>query len=251
MNPTRARHQRSANTRAALGVATYLAGAGARSIYNGIGNPSAMPKLISEQRIVNNVIRKAHEPKNLDQASGAFALSTTTTPFFLLLNAILQGSGGTNRTGRQVLCDYLQLRLSFFSNASTTNDTIYRVLVLWDKEARGSAPAVTDLLSSTSTNLLEVQSSYDFDNVPTRFRILKDDTFVVPIRATLTSTTTVQTQVFKHYHVPLNAKTHFYNTSAGTIGDIDSGSLYLCVIQENGSNAPQMGYDSRLVFRDL
>jgi hypothetical protein len=196
------------------------------------------------------VIRAAHEPKNYDTVTN-YSLSTTAGTL-LLLNDIVQGSGGTNRTGRQVHLEHLRLALTFYAQQNVSSEMV-RYMVLLDKECRGAAPAIGDVLNNTTFGLISLLSSHNFDNVPTRFKILADE--VIPIQPTVTvnATNTAWNNPYYHrlLHIKLKSVVHYYNTSVGTVADIDQNSMYLIVWGDQSVNATSLYVDSRLVFRDL
>jgi hypothetical protein len=196
------------------------------------------------------IIRASHEPKNLDQAS-SYSLSTTTGTL-VLLNAILQGSSGVNRTGRQVKLDHLRLNLAFNQTNQVPADFV-RYIVLMDRESRGSAPAVGDVLTNTTFGIQAVLSSHNFDNVPSRFKILADEVLISNATVSTSSTNATWNEPWNHrlIHIPLKQTVHYYNTSAGTIADIDSNALYLITWGQNSTNPTELYFDSRLVFRDM
>jgi hypothetical protein len=210
------------------------------------GRSPAVPRAPS----VNAIVRASHEPKNLD-ISNTYTLSGTTGTL-VLLNAITQGVTGNSRTGRQVKLDHLRLNFTFTASSAESQDAV-RIIVLIDKESRGAAPAVGDVLTNSTFGLGALLSSHNFDNVPTRFKILADEVVCIQPTVAVNSTNTVwNTNIFHRlFHIKLKQNVHYYNTSAGTIADIDSGALYFITWGVNSSGESTSTYDSRLVFRDM
>jgi hypothetical protein len=197
----------------------------------------------SEQKIVAAAVRASHELKNLDVSQTFGALNSTYQAF--LLNAITQGPGATQRTGRQVHIEGLTLAYTFTLNASQNWDVI-RVLVVYDKECRGGALQQADVMSNNSTQIQAINTGYDMDNVPVRFKILHDATHEV--HSFFSATSQVQTHKYK---LQSKLRTHFYNTTVGTIVDIDAGSLYLMVFGLNATLTSAFSFDTRVMFRDV
>jgi hypothetical protein len=249
------RRQRLANTNAALGAAAYLTGSGTKSVYNRLtGATLGVSAKSVENRLMSRVVRATHEPKNIDLAASTFALSITTTPNIILLNPIVQGTTGNNRTGREVVLDSLRLSLIFDQNTTALSDDLIRVMLVVDRECRSASMGSADLISSNSSSALQVNSSVDFDNFPRRFRLLHDKVYLLPVRGENANTSNTLSRILVPLQIKLNQKVHYYNASnAGTIGDIDSGALTLIVWSYNATSGTvsSMSYDSRVVFRDL
>jgi hypothetical protein len=199
---------------------------------------------------VSAIVRASHEPKNLD-LTGNFSCSTTTGTL-QCLNLIQQGSSGNNRTGRQVKLEHLRLNM-FFQAANNEPNDLFRVIVFIDKESRGANPVVGDVLTNTTFGFGAILSSHNFDNVPTRFKILHDEVITPVATVSVSATNALWNEPIYHrlMHIPLSHLVHYYNTSAGTIADIDSGALFFLVYGAQSTNAGLVEFDSRMVFRDL
>jgi hypothetical protein len=190
------------------------------------------------------IIRASHEPKNIDLLDQSFTNSGTTWTL-VLLNGTHQGVTGNSRTGRQVLTE--RVELSFTEQCSANPNGTVRLVVFLDKESRGAAPAWGDLLAdATALDIPTAMSPFNFDNVPSRFRILHDTVFSLNNRYTAQQ----DTQTLR-VSIPVKSKTHFYNTSSGNITDIDSGAIYMAVIDSTSTNPNATFYNSRVVFRDV
>jgi hypothetical protein len=241
------RNQRQA---AAMGLAATLAPtigpavrAGGEAIYSYMTRPPA-PSTARVQQI----IRASHEPKNVDFSATA---GITGNVAQWLLNAISQGTDGNDRTGRQVSNDSLELNLRFDVDPSSLQDDLVRIIVVRDKEARGAAPTLADVLAYTTTPDYTLVSPYNFDNVPSRFKIYCDETVLLPNRTSPTTTTSNLTKVIWKRKFKLGFKTHYFNTSAGNITDIDSDSVYVFLASSTVTKVSSYWIGSRVVFRDL
>jgi hypothetical protein len=238
------RTDRQRRTRDLLGsVAAYGAGALTRKL---AGPPSKAARAPS----VAQVIRMSHEPKNLDLSASS---STSTTAYSVtVLNNISQGVGGVNRTGRQVLLENLRIQLIFSANAATETGDVVRIIIVKDKECRGVTPGLGDVLTNNTYGLSSIASSHNFDNVPSRFQIIYDE--VVALHPT-SYYGTVGYLNNPYYPVLINkklgSKTHYYNTNAGNVTDIDSGGLFMFILNNSGSAQTTYQLDQRLVFRDI
>nr|AOV86227.1 putative capsid [uncultured virus] len=152
------------------------------------------------------------------------------------------GSDFNNRIGRKCVLKSVYLKWRCFPNyveepqaaiynaAFTQPQTMVRVLLVWDTNPNGVIPEIEDILQKTSTNVPDPFSFINMNNRD-RFRILLDKvhqfTAIVKTNQSTTSIGSNQTWNGKKFK-KLNLETIFNSTSAGTIGDISSGALYLC-----------------------
>jgi hypothetical protein len=229
------RHNNRQNARSAF-QAGALVLAGAKKAYGSFpGFARSMPS-------ATQIIRASHEPKNSDTSLNEYPIISGASAFDLeLLNGIVQGTSGTNRTGREILEEDLRLRFVFTGTAAGGSDSI-RYLVVRDIESRGASFAYADLFSASTP----VYSPLNMDNIAKRFQILHDSG---PFRISATAATCVGV-VCHDTVVKIGKKTHFYNGSnTGGAADIDTGALFLVMVSQNGvTNASVIG---RLIFRDV
>lgn len=169
-------------------------------------------------------------------ASGAF---TTPGPTFLL-NGLVPDSTATGRIGRKIAMKSLYIRADFRLAATSTAGGMFRMIVFYDKQANANAPAVTDLLLADAFLSPNNLSNRD------RFVVLVDE---------VTSPVSVQgdfaTQLIR-FKKNLNLETMFNAGTAGTIGDITSGSIYIMFAQNStiGTAAPTVNWRSRIRYTD-
>lgn len=171
---------------------------------------------------------------NANPAAGA---ATFSTP--VLLNGIASGSTAETRIGRKIVLKSLYLRAFVNLNATSTFGSQIRVIVFYDKQANATAPAITDLL--LADNYLSPNNLSNRD----RFVVLCDE-MMEPISVNANNSTAIT--VYKK----LNLETMFNGGSAGTVGDITSGSVYLMTAQNGiiGTAAPSFVFRSRIRFLD-
>lgn len=139
----------------------------------------------------------------------------TTTPTISLLNGLSPGSGMDNRIGRVITMKslLLQARLNLESSAL---DQAGRFLVVYDKQANGAAPGITDILVSSSVVSLKNLNNRN------RFVILMDRTIDMNNLGG-----GLRSYSFKEY-INLKNFTTVYNAGTdGTITDIVTGSLFM------------------------
>jgi len=166
------------------------------------------------------------------------------------------GSDFNNRIGRKCVLKSVYLKWRCFPNyieepqAAVYNaafafpQTMVRVLLVWDTNPNGVIPTIEDILQQTQTNVPDPFSFINMNNRD-RFRILLDKvhqfTAIIKTAAGTTSIGANQTWNGKKFK-KLNLETIFNSTSAGTIGDISSGALYLCGLGTENNGAGNLKY---------
>jgi hypothetical protein len=246
-NPATERQRRTRN--AILSAASYGAGSVARAL---AGKPSSKPAGVPRPLTgTNALVRATHEPKyaniSVTGASGSISAYSSYSP----LAVVTQGTAATNRTGRRILVDSWRLKLLLFQ-PSTIHSEIVRIILVRDNESRGSAASLGDVLQTSTFGFAAILSPWNLDNIPSRFQILADRTVPltpsVPVALAGTNWNTPYTPI--EFNVPVNKVTHFYNTTAGTVADIDSGNL-MFFLQQTGGTSISLNYDSLVQFRDV
>ena len=113
-------------------------------------------------------------------------------------------------------------------------------MVVYDKQANATAPAITDVLV--------VDSFIGQNNLNNRDRfVVLCDYLSEPIGAN--GNTSVGGVIYKS----LNMETMFNSGNAGTVADITSGSVYLFVAQTGGIGVvnPTFNWRARVRFTDV
>lgn len=166
------------------------------------------------------------EKKVSDIAVATYQVNTTGV-FTLLHNPAL-GSDYTNRIGRKTLVKSIYIRGRVLLEgssplgASSSNSQQARMIIFWDLQPNGLAPAVTDLL-----NTADPASQLNLNNRD-RFRIVKDKVYVFD--AFFYSGTYAAWNRAIHpvkCYKKLNSEVIFNGTNGGTIADINTGALYM------------------------
>lgn len=170
----------------------------------------------------------------------AAATFTTPGPTFLL-NGLVPDSTATGRIGRKIVLKSLLVRWSVSMAATSTLGAPIRVIVFYDKQANASAPAVTDVLVTDSFFAPNNLSNRD------RFVTLSDQ-YSEPIG----TSNGVYVCAGNIYKKNLNLETMYNAGTAGTIGDITSGSLYIMIAQEGriATAAPLFSMYARIRYQD-
>jgi len=171
------------------------------------------------------------------------ALNIPTTAVWTtgqLLNGLVPGSAATERIGRKVTMKSFLIRYTISLASTTTFGSPFRILVVYDKQANATAPAITDILLADAFNAPNNLSNRDrfvtiFDRITEGLSVQGDFAMADVL--------------FKRS----NLEVMFNAGNAGTIGDITSGSVYLfaCQTGSAASTAPVMIYRSRIRYTDV
>lgn len=178
--------------------------------------------------------------KDVAVTASAAALAAATFSAGELLNGTAQGSDATQRVGRKINLKSLYLRY-FFQLATTSNyGGACRILIVYDKQANATAPAITDILLT--------------DHFASANNLSNRDRFV-----TLVDHVCQPVGVSGNYvaadvcYRKINLETMYNSASTGAIGDITSGSVYLFFAQSGGiaTAAPTLTYRCRVKYTDV
>lgn len=162
-----------------------------------------------------------HELKAIDVSVNAVQ---DTTGSVVLANGCARGSSFDTRIGSQICLKSLEFRGSTSVTAVTGVSQFHRVILLYDLQTNGLAPALTDVLVSSSYVALPNLANRS------RFLFLVDKTFQLNFSADSGSARSFS------FRVPLYDRPVSFNSgNTGTVGDISTGALFLFTI---GSIAP-------------
>lgn len=177
-------------------------------------------KRLRQQRMVASPIYglspgSPRELKYIDTSMGGTSYPLAGTGVLLLLNGSTQGSDATNRIGRKINIRSIQIRCAVtLANTGVSNGLLFRTIIFVDKQANAAAPAVTDYLLTDSFS-----ANHNLNNRD-RFVTLMDK--IHPNGAS----GDVYNIAWKKY-IRCNMETIYNSGNAGTIADIQSGSLYM------------------------
>lgn len=212
-------------------------------------------------RIHRNPNSVAAETHYLDVISAV----TTPTPFitagtFVCLNATKEGNASFERNGRRIVMKSLHLNGIITPNASAPGSTVSkygRIMVIYDKQANGAAPALADVLLSESAGSSEtnVYSGLRMANRG-RFEIIIDERIVFPpITASAGAISSALCLTGEEAKISrfsrLKDRVTEYNGSnaSPSVAEITTGSLYLLVLGETATTADyNFKWNSRLKF---
>jgi len=170
-----------------------------------------------------------------------FASAAWTTPgATFLLNGLAPDSTATGRIGRKVVMKSLLLRAEMRMATTSSQGGYGRYLVVYDRQANTNPPAVTDVLLYDG-----MQSPMNLSNKD-RFKIVAEGYFTpLSVQGEFVSQ---GVEVYKKLNLPVQ----FNAGTAGTIGDIVTGSLYVLFAQNGsiGTANPSVVWTSRVRYSD-
>lgn len=170
------------------------------------------------------------ERKNIDDSAAKWTNGATTWTINCL-NDVAQGTSATTRLGRKILMK------SVLVQGTLTNTTAQgRILIVYDRQTNGAAPAATDVL--TSNTIMAVQNLDNRD----RFIILAD---IWPyaqdetLCGEVSGAGSAGPMGYKRY-IKCNLET-IYGGNAGSVADINSGGLFMMTNCNGGTVGGETG----------
>jgi len=162
------------------------------------------------------------ESKVIDTPEAIYACDTTgsVTP----LNLVAIGDEYNQRLGRQISLKSVAYRaLISFQDAINTLPNLCQIMLVWDNYPKGSLPAITDILSySTSTSFMNLANR-------SRFFILADDTI------SLGQAVGSAPNVYDNYIYKELAGVATYGGTTATMADLLGGAIYLVTLGYQGA----------------
>lgn len=154
----------------------------------------------------------------------------TDTGTMVLLNGLTQGDGATDREGRNILIKSIQTKLSVKMDPDAVS-TIGRLIFFYDRQVNGAAPAVADLLDLTGGASTGVVALRNLNN-RSRFNIILDRRFVIAAGD--------EPQWWLSKYMKQLKRVQYNAGTAGTVADITTNALYMCIICDESAETPLM-----------
>lgn len=189
--------------------------------------------------------RKAlNEKKVIDVDPANYAFDTTGS--VTLLNGVATGTDFTDRIGRKIVLKSMYLRGILKPVDNNVGNTLCRLIIVYDMQTNGAAPAITDVLKSASPSAQLNMNNRD------RFKILVDRAYA------LGGVSDATTQSFSSgknvYSIKKYKKCNLetlYNGTTNAVGSIATGSIYMITIGDQvAGNGGQGNISSRIRFVD-
>lgn len=182
--------------------------------YGGYRNQS-IPQMSSEKKVI-------------DSNSNIYVFATS--PPSTLLNGCIAGSQNYNRIGRKIFMKSLQVRgYIHAATDGTATEGLFRMIIVYDKQSNGAAPAYTDVIRSQNVSGVNSSSAADMINLDNRdrFIILRDRAFAMSQQSTVATQAVAgsNTDLFVDEYLRINMETIYNAGTAGTVGDITTGGF--------------------------
>lgn len=214
------------------------------------------------------------EVKAVDTLVTVIDLLTAGVVGAVPLNVPVSGAGFYQRVGNKIAMKSLQIRGLIYpggANAAATVEQICRIMVIYDRQTNGTAPAVADVLLATKfDNTTETTASSPINmNNRDRFYVLMDMQVLLPAigvnGATAASTETIgidingnsgdanQGQYNINRFIKLKGLEAQYKGNNGNAGDVAAGGIFVLAISSGDANASsswKMAYSARLRYND-
>lgn len=184
---------------------------------------------------------------------GATAFSNTMAYGNINILPYAPGAPSGQRATERVVNRGLQWNFTVMPNTLMVTNQVVRILLVYDKQTNGADPV--------SSLPLTTVSPYAFkDNgYRERFIILRDWVLQITPQTAAPLTGVMNYQGVQHAtvqkgYLKMSLPTQFANSVAGTIGDIQTGSLLLCLIGDTaaaGNNTPVINGFFRVVYSQL
>lgn len=119
------------------------------------------------------------------------------------------------------------------------------VFLVYDRQSNGAAPAFTDIYNGSGSAL----APFGHRNVNNleRFEVLKKGTYKIDSAS--------NNMIRDSWYLPMHHETRYNGGNAGTIADIQTGSIYLVFVDQNtavvGAASMAADVDCRVRFHDM
>lgn len=187
---------------------------------------SNKPKMQKQGSAYGPALRRSlEEKKNIDVNNANAVVAAQTGATIFLLNGVTPGTSGTTRVGRRITMTSLNWRWVGALAPTTAGASPIRLLIVYDKQANAAAPGAGDVLVIDA-----IDSPMNLNN-SRRFKILAD----VEIPCVGTSGPAAWSETgfrdFTAKGTKAGLDVEFNAGTAGTIADIQTGSIYALVYQ--------------------
>lgn len=200
------------------------------------------------------------ETKYVDFVSEALTIQKyNSPPLANTMNILIQGAAPYQRIGSHVNWKSMRIRVAFRPNGTAVQDAL-RMVVIYDRQTNGVAPTWADVIQDTDQS--GATGTYNLSglnmNNRERFLCLADSTIVVPSIGTWTPPGTglgipdATRSLLIDRYIKLRDLTSHYKATAGTVGDISTGGLFLFfACGQNNANTWLADIHARLRFSDV
>lgn len=200
------------------------------------------------RKAVSGLARTVDYKKEWHYIDTAINSALDTTGAVNLLNGCTRGDDVSERSGRAVFVQAIELRLVAAATATTGLLQACRVMVFRDKDPQGLVSSIARVLDGSTT-----QSLRDRDYMK-EYQVLKDWHFIIASATGAALTQPYESQRvltwYRKFKRPI--KVEFNSGNAGTAADIEHNAFYLLTLgsQAAGANAGAVVGNARVYFTD-
>lgn len=148
------------------------------------------------------------------------------------------GDTSATRDGRSIKLTSWFFRMYVLNNSSF-NNTVFRMLLVHDKQVNGALPAASDILETVSTTGLMNRDNAD------RFTVLSDKLFHMNTNYSGQTVALLPKPIYKSLDMHIK-----YSGTGGGIADLTSNELILLTISNQAVNTPSITYRARVKYID-
>lgn len=213
---------------------------------------------------VKEQIKRMSEKKYIDNYTTSEVISGGQ---FTCINAMQPGAGFWQRIGKKIKMCGIRIKGEIYPNQTNTaafvNHTEFRIAIVYDKQANAAVPSTYGTVfqdRGTGTTQISVASNVNIENRE-RFVVIHDERVQLPpigVTGTISTKGLINTNIktiIDDYH-KINLEVGYNAGTAGTIADINTGSLLLVLIADAGAtgaenHAYSFQWNTRLYFRDI
>jgi len=219
-------------------------------------------KRVKKSNVPANLRSFGTETKALDNPEAVVAINATGS--VTTLNLIRAGNSFFNRIGRRIELKNLTLSLQILPKATSTTPEYARVIVVYDRQTNGAAPAVADILQTVDQAGANTTTSFSGINLNNRdrFRIFVDERIVLPTQSFAAGVITnpgfvdpVKTTFNIKRFVKLRGEVTQYkaDSAPAVVGDIATGGLFLLLLSTAAAGAEgwQTLVETRIRYNDI
>jgi len=194
--------------------------------------------------------------------------NAATPPTSIYLGGPVQGAAPYQRIGQKIVNKSLHLRgfITATAAAGAIPEDLGRIVVVYDEQTNGAAPAWADVVYSYTAAGSSASSAFDGLNMNNRerFKVLVDEQIRFPA-CTMGSSAGVVSALFQpdatgntaaakwnfERYVRLNGLVTHYKATAGGVGDVATGAIFMFCMDQTNSGSWTFNWGSRLRYDDL
>lgn len=210
---------------------------------------------------ISKVVKRLIPEQKIKSVSGTVSY-ITSTPTQTLINGMAQGTADAQRIGNAFLMSKIQWNFRLYTNSSHNAQCCARVLLVYDKMPKGTAFSMTDLFGA-STVYTWYTKNYLNRDINKRFTIISDKVYKLwPLNTYVPAASSGNQATYNMLNmggpcsitvnrtIQLNKLTSAPLGTAGTVADIDTGSLYMIYLADTSNSSVVLDYSYNLFYTD-